>query len=300
MPAASPSPSSSSRSSVTPPPQISIATKKKSSKKDNKGKKKSVAEDPSKNEGVDLNWAYAPPPDAVLINGEGVDAGEFDWDAVNNDDDLELWLIRVPESVKPKYLENLKVEVPSSSKSACIGTIKRKHTTFDIWSVGNDDSQPIGGEEIKSLSCLLPRKSKKGKLYPAPKPIAYNLVVAAQAVIPTPNPSLSSEASHTNPPRFSYPQDVLKHKYIPYGFLADGIDANEDERTMDVDIVPEESQPPPPKKKHTKKADEPAPDAQGPSEIEAEVKSTKGKKRKGDVADVSETPAKKTKKSKVA
>jgi hypothetical protein len=68
--------------------------------------------------------------------------------------------------VKPKYLENAKVELPSSSKSARIGTLNRKHATYDIWSVGdNDDDQPVGGEEIKGLSCLLPKKSKNGKLF---------------------------------------------------------------------------------------------------------------------------------------
>jgi hypothetical protein len=73
--------------------------------------------------------------------------------------------------VKPKYLENIQLDKPISSvspRSAVVGILKRKHTTFDIWSVGDDgdDDLPVGGEELKGLSCLLPRKSKKGKLYP--------------------------------------------------------------------------------------------------------------------------------------
>ena len=75
--------------------------------------------------------------------------------------------------MKPKYLENLQLHKPissvsSSHRSGLVGTLKRKHTTFDIWSVGDsdDDDQPVGGEELKGLSCLLPRKKKKGKLYP--------------------------------------------------------------------------------------------------------------------------------------
>ena len=55
----------------------------------------------------------------------------------------------------------------TKSQSTRVGVLKRKHTTFDIWSVGlNDGEQPVGGEEMKSLSCLLPRKKKKGDLYP--------------------------------------------------------------------------------------------------------------------------------------
>lgn len=60
-----------------------------------------------RNEGTDPTWNYAPPPGAVLIN-DNVDAGEFDWDTIHDDDDLELWLIRVPESVGlNKVLEGL-------------------------------------------------------------------------------------------------------------------------------------------------------------------------------------------------
>ena len=94
----SPSPSGSglSRSSATPEPTISV--KKTSKKSKDKAKKKSSTGQ-GKNEGIDQNWAYKPPAGAVLIE-EDVDAGEFDWDKVNVDD-VELWLIRVPESVSP-------------------------------------------------------------------------------------------------------------------------------------------------------------------------------------------------------
>jgi len=39
---------------------------------------------------------------------------------------------------------------------------------FDLWALDEEeDSQnPVGGGEIKAISCLLPRKKKKGKLYP--------------------------------------------------------------------------------------------------------------------------------------
>lgn len=77
------------------------------------------------------------------------------------------------DQVKPKYLENAQLHIASSSKekSGRIGALHRKHTTYDIWSVGEDgldnedDELPIGGEEIKALTCLLPRKTKKGRLY---------------------------------------------------------------------------------------------------------------------------------------
>ncbi|KAJ3506952.1 hypothetical protein NLJ89_g6571 [Agrocybe chaxingu] len=293
MPSGSPTSSSSSpRSSETPPPTIS--PKQRTSK--DKGKTKATAPgDHGKNEGVDLNWDYKPPAGAVLLNDKDEDAGEFDWDAVNDDDDVELWLIRVPEGIKPKHLVNLEVDVPSSSKSSCIGTLQRKHAAFDLWSVGDDDSQPIGGEEIKSLECLLPRKSKKGKLFPAPKPITHHIVIAAKAVTPTP-PIDAGAMQYKNPSRHSYPNEVLKHKFMPTGSMVDVMNSHTEDVVMaDIETTSTPEQPSP-KKIHNKFLASVEPE----HEVEKYTKKSKGKKRKGDVADTLETPAKKSKKSKSA
>ena len=92
--------SSSQGPSLSPPPQKSKGKKqpKKSEKADIKGKKKAKAEN-AKHDKVGTSWEYKPPEGAVLTNTRDEDAGEFDWDAVNDDSDVELWLIRVPESV---------------------------------------------------------------------------------------------------------------------------------------------------------------------------------------------------------
>lgn len=303
MSSPSPSGSGSSRSSATPEPTISV--KKTSKKSKDKGKQKSSTGQ-GKNEGVDQNWAYKPPAGAVLIE-EDVDAGEFDWDKVNSDD-VDLWLIRVPESVKPKYLENLQVEVPSSSKSTRIGTVKRKHATFDIWSIGGDDDDlPIGGEEIKSISCLLPKKGKKGKLYPAPKPFARHLVIAAQAVVPSPiAPSESGPDPETGKyksvPRQRYPTELLTHRFLPYGSVS-GVDefvvgpVEGKDVAMDVDVK-DVASPKKEKKVNDKKKDEAVEEKDTKKSPVVETKKSKGKKRKGD-ADVTDTPAlKKSKKAK--
>lgn len=50
--------------------------------------------------------AFEPPQGAVLIGGPddddagAIDTGEFDWDSVKDDQDIELWLVRVPNSVR--------------------------------------------------------------------------------------------------------------------------------------------------------------------------------------------------------
>ena len=73
-------------------------------KKTKKTKKKSkpaavVTPDDPKNEGDDPHWAYEPPEGAVLLD-HAVDVGAFEWDAIKDDDDVDIWLIRVPDSVR--------------------------------------------------------------------------------------------------------------------------------------------------------------------------------------------------------
>lgn len=94
--------SSSSSSSSSPDPRPTPKNKPT----DKKGKKKatstSQATTSGRNEGVDPNWAYKPPPGVVLLDtssSQAQSAGDFDWDAVANNPDLELWLIRVPDAV---------------------------------------------------------------------------------------------------------------------------------------------------------------------------------------------------------
>ncbi|KAF5349666.1 hypothetical protein D9756_008960 [Leucocoprinus leucothites] len=226
----------------------STSTKPKKDKS-KKSKPNAIAEstplDSGKNEGVDLNWAFKPPPGAKLI-ATNEDNGEFDWDAVKNNDDIELWAIRVPDNVKPKHLEGLSLDLSAKTLTTStkgkrvtsrIGALKRKHTSYDIWSLGDEDTNNeagsssivnVGGEELRSLTCLLPRKSKNGKLYTAPKPISRHLIISAHPPEPTPSETAPSTTTTTgsatkykNPPRQKYPSELLTHRFMPYGSLID-------------------------------------------------------------------------------
>ncbi|KAG6883618.1 hypothetical protein C0993_005127 [Termitomyces sp. T159_Od127] len=289
-----PSSSSSARDPTPPPPPLKDTNKKKP------GKTTHEHGGPPRHCG----WEYTPPPGVVLLQGaagEGADAGEFDWDAVAGDEDVEMWLIRVPESIKPKYLENMMLEVhdgtknkknktkKSKTETARIGTLRRKHATFDIWSMpssasssfSSSDDTAIGGEETQSLSCLLPRKSRQGILYPAPRPIARHLIVSAQPATPTPAPA-PAPVPASSAPRERHPREALTHAFVPYGSLsrAGGGDAGggvaegaaekgRERDAMDVDGVGEVS---------------PAKKAKGA-----------GKKRKGEAEAASEKRPKKAK-----
>ena len=79
-------------SDVPLPTSTSLVRKKKSKKA------QSSAQVQGKDEGTNPHWDYVPPKGAVLVDHD-VDCGNFDWDEVKNNDDLELWLVRVPAGV---------------------------------------------------------------------------------------------------------------------------------------------------------------------------------------------------------
>ncbi|KAI0317480.1 hypothetical protein OF83DRAFT_1041289, partial [Amylostereum chailletii] len=194
----------------------------------------------ARNEGTDLSLAYQPPSGAVVADYD-VEFGEFDYDAVKNDPDAELWLVRVPANVKPKHLENVRIALPASSRATTrVGLVPRAQMTFDVWASirgreadgGDDEGTGGGGDELSTLSVLLPREKKGGKLYIAPKPVTRHLVVAAQPARPSTD---APPPIYQNPPRQAYPLDVLTHCFIPYG--SGGKEKEKDKEIVDVDAM---------------------------------------------------------------
>jgi hypothetical protein len=110
MSSASPSPS--------PEPTHPVKQKKKSKAK---GKKQSTSlnvttTEQGQNEGTNPDWDYVPPEGTILLNHD-VDSGEFDWDTVKNDEDVELWLVRVPGGVSATYFNKFS----SDPDGSCTG-----------------------------------------------------------------------------------------------------------------------------------------------------------------------------------
>ncbi|KAF8626288.1 hypothetical protein AX15_004959 [Amanita polypyramis BW_CC] len=216
----------SSRSSS---PELPTTSTPKTSKK-----AKKPSGNAPRNEGIDPSWPFVIPPGYTLFEGGSEDeGGEFDWDTIKNNPNLELWLMRIPSNLQPKHLDLVSLSLSSSRGPSKIGELSRKHATYNIWSC--DVSQPgeklskidgdeslVCGEEMNSVTCLLPRKSKKNALYAAPKPISRHIVVTAQPAQPqlAPDASGASVTIYQNPPRQSYPLELLKHRFTPYGSLA--------------------------------------------------------------------------------
>lgn len=139
----------------------------------------------------------------------------------------------------------------------------------------------------------------------ASKPFAHHLMISARSVVPTPcapsagDPlvSISTGPPYKNPPRQSYPKEVLKHQFMPYGSLVNvttndrnemDIDKHEEEIVVDVDIEknpePQLTVSPKGRRKQGKTVNEtqlePLIDPSTTTESQSEGKKAKGKKRK--------------------
>lgn len=144
-----------------------------------------------RNEGENTDWAYKPPDGMVALDMSEVDE-DFDWDAFEGDENKELWIIRIPEGVrdyfhglsantdslakfKAKQLNDLEIPVPTGASGSKLTTIELKRSKYEVWSAGPKEyvvqgesgvpGQPPVGEEVGSLTCLLPRTKEKGELY---------------------------------------------------------------------------------------------------------------------------------------
>ncbi|KIJ32440.1 hypothetical protein M422DRAFT_35841 [Sphaerobolus stellatus SS14] len=239
----------------------------------------------ARNEGTENDLAFAPLSGMTALDLSQVDE-EFDWDAVKNDENKEIWLIRVPVDLKPKHLTELEIPIPStneSSSSSKLHVFDRKRAKYEVWTVPETTTKKAGdgeegksqtaspGEELTRLSCLLPRKRKQGRLYQAPRPIARHIIITHAHASPIKDESSAPAPSS----RDSVPLNLLKHRFLPYGVVADSTNTSATAAvTMDVDAPQPKA--PSPKKKHS-----------SPEKT--------GKKRKGEL----DTPGQKSKKLKI-
>lgn len=96
--------SSSPASSTSSLPDVPLPQPKKNKSSSNpkpksaKSKSAQKSQETVAEEEHDENWPYTPPNGYITLH-HIPDAGEFDWDAVEADDDAELWVIRVPDAV---------------------------------------------------------------------------------------------------------------------------------------------------------------------------------------------------------
>jgi len=132
-------------------------------------------------------------------------------------------------------------------------------------------------------------------LFVAPKPIARHLVLAAQPVKPTPKTNNSTE-SFKNPQRPSYPKELLKHRFMPYGSLAKT--SADENLPIDIDAIsgaPTDDAVPQPLVPSSSRQQKEKEKRLESSEI-VEVRPKQNKKRKAVYVEITETLATKKRK----
>jgi hypothetical protein len=146
--------------------------------------------------------------------------------------------------LKPKQLQNTRIAAPPRSGSTIVGAVENKDTIYDVWISSRDslldEDSASPGEELSTLSVLLPRTKKNGRLFQgrhsfhsfgrptydgvltAPKPITRHLVVTAPLARPSAGKSDGTSSQpynfvNQNPPRHAYPEEILTHRFVPFG-----------------------------------------------------------------------------------
>ncbi|GAA5978821.1 hypothetical protein JCM11641_003574 [Rhodosporidiobolus odoratus] len=134
---------------------------------------------------------YTPPTGfkAVKVDKEHAD---LDWDALNDDKELELWAVRVPAGLKLKHLDGLTLTLPEKGVDPrqAVGHLTAKKADYNVFlstsTVNNkrkrvegteDVEDTPGAKELQSLVPLVPRKREGNKLYQAPRPVTHTLVI---------------------------------------------------------------------------------------------------------------------------
>ncbi|KDQ18651.1 hypothetical protein BOTBODRAFT_154605 [Botryobasidium botryosum FD-172 SS1] len=241
MTSTSSSGSDSESDTLAAPPAAQTAKTKRKAKK---AASSAVVTPHGKDEGThDLTWkperGMAPVEDILELD-------MFDWDNVKNNDNLELWAVRIPGNLNPKYLDGVSIQLPSTSRTGKLGTHTRKGVTYNIELINKqDDSEDsiIGGEEMKSFTCLLPRKRGNQHLYQTPKPITRHIMVSQSLDFPTPSSPITLELTH----RPVQQTERLRHSFAPTGSLGRaGLDdlaqgQGEPADMMQVDEMPAQS-----------------------------------------------------------
>ena len=52
-----------------------------------------------------------------------------------------------------------------ANRTARLGSLERKAAAYDVWLVGDEPSDLVAAEELKNLSLVVPRRTKRGRLF---------------------------------------------------------------------------------------------------------------------------------------
>ncbi|KAI9269201.1 DNA-directed RNA polymerase I, subunit RPA34.5 [Phascolomyces articulosus] len=158
----------------------------------------------------------------------------FNTEKIHDNNDNELWLIRVPDNVSLDKLKGLEIKLPSSKKQSRkpLAKLNDKNNEYALYRVpqANDekgdeqDDEDVGvsGQEMAGFTCLLP---EDGYLAYAPKEFSQYLILDEQVNVPD-SLEIAKEISSRPPAKRDQPEN-LQMRFKPYGFDTVGVSSSQ-------------------------------------------------------------------------
>ncbi|KAI7860232.1 DNA-directed RNA polymerase I, subunit RPA34.5 [Circinella umbellata] len=157
----------------------------------------------------------------------------FNTEKINENNDKELWLIRVPENVPLDKLKGLEIKLPSAKKHSRkpLAKMNHKDSEYALYRVPqatdekenskdnddedeeNDDDIGVSGQEMAGFTCLLPEEEY---LAYAPKEFSQYLILDEEVNVPD-SIEIAKEISSRPPAKRDQPEN-LEMRFKPYGF----------------------------------------------------------------------------------
>ncbi|KAG1052071.1 hypothetical protein G6F43_005764 [Rhizopus delemar] len=147
------------------------------------------------------------------------------------DDDKELWLIRVPDNISEKDIEQLKLKAPTST-STKLAKFEKNNNKYALYrvpteqfnSVDEDDEDSekrdhgISGQEMLGFDCLVPCREENGKLVKINKPFEQYLIL--DEIVDIPDSTALAEAIRDSPVYKREQPEGLKMRFMPAGYYS--------------------------------------------------------------------------------
>ncbi|KAI8062533.1 DNA-directed RNA polymerase I, subunit RPA34.5 [Gongronella butleri] len=138
----------------------------------------------------------------------------FDTTHIEDDDDKELWLIRVPAEVSAEDLCSMTLNQSNKSGKAQSRLMlgNDKYTMYKVPSGEKDVG--VSGQEMHGFECLVP--SGDGRLTFAPKAVSTFMILDEEISIP--DGTALAESIRDRPLEKRTHPEGLKMRFKPYGF----------------------------------------------------------------------------------
>ncbi|CAO3698804.1 hypothetical protein G6F70_004127 [Rhizopus microsporus] len=184
------------------------------------------------------------------------------------DDDKELWLIRIPDNISEKDLEQLKLKVPTATTTSKLAKLEKDNSKYALYKVPTDNFSSSGsssssnsidddkaqndvgisGQEMLSFDCLVPSREDN-----VDKPFEHCLIL--DEIVDIPDSTALAESIRDSPIYKREQPEGLKLRFLPTGYYSREDEKSEEEKNKKRSLEEEEDIKEPVKKVKKEKKD---------------------------------------------